>query len=480
MKSKSLLFTTAILTVLSVGCAKKPVIPPKTVPNVVNTIPNAVTKVPNTATKVPIENAAVAFEKAISNTGESIISLTKNLTVDKDFIVNGEFKNAKNIIERRINLYSQDKEKKITSRYILAVPKLVINSPNTSIEHGTFKGDLYISSMNFQLIDTVVDGNIYFTTDEAKSTFKMDSKSMITGKQELITATNTTSMVSTAAAFEKAISNKGTLSIALTKNLTIDKNLVVDGEFKTDKNIIERKIDLYSQDKAKNITSRFTLTVPKLTINSPQTSIEHGIFKGDLYVSSNNFKLMDTVVEGNLYFTTPEAKSTFKMDTKSKVTGKQEFRTQMKTTPNVGNTVSMVSTAAAFENAISSKGTWIISITKDLTIDKNLLVDGEYKNGKKDASGKDIIERKIDLYTQDEEKNINAKYTLTVPKLTINSPETCIEHGTFKGDLYVSSKNFKLVDAKVEGNVYFTTDEAKSTFKMDAKSIVTGKQELRK
>jgi hypothetical protein len=36
------------------------------------------------------------------------------------------------------------------------------------------------------------------------------------------------------------------------------------------------------------------------------------------------------------------------------------------------------------------------------------------------------------------------------------------------------------VDAKVEGNVYFTTDEAKSTFKKDAKSTITGKQELKK
>jgi len=92
----------------------------------------------------------------------------------------------------------------------------------------------------------------------------------------------------------------------------------------------------------------------------------------------------------------------------------------------------------------------------------------------------DIIERKISLYTQDKEKKITARYILTVPKLTINSPNTIIEHGTLKGDLYVSSKNFKLIDTKIKGNLYFTTDEAKSSFKMDTKSIVTGKQELKK
>jgi hypothetical protein len=54
-----------------------------------------------------------------------------------------------------------------------------------SIQHGTFKGDLYVAVSDFQLIDTTVDGNVYFTTDEAKSTFKMDETSKVTGKQEL-------------------------------------------------------------------------------------------------------------------------------------------------------------------------------------------------------------------------------------------------------------------------------------------------------
>ena len=171
MKSKTILFTSAILTVLTVGCAKKPVTPPKIISNVVN--------------KVPIEITATTFEKAISSYGTRSIAITKNLTIDKDLVVDGEFKNDKNIIERKIDLYSQDKAKNITARYTLTVPKLIINSPQTSIEHGVIKGDLYVSSKNFKLIDTKVEGNIYFTNAEAKSTFKMDNKSKVTGKQEL-------------------------------------------------------------------------------------------------------------------------------------------------------------------------------------------------------------------------------------------------------------------------------------------------------
>ena len=154
--------------------------------------------------------------------------------------------------------------------------------------------------------------------------------------------------------------------------------------------------------------------------------------------------------------------------------------TPPETTPNVVTTASIVNTEVAFLKAISGTGTWIIATTQDLAINKELVVEGEYKNGKKDAAGKDVIQRKIGLYAQDENRKVTARYTLTAPKMTFKSPMGSIEHGTFKGDLYVSANNFQLKDATVDGNVYFTTDEAKSTFKMDADSKITGKQEVKK
>ncbi|MBZ9607049.1 hypothetical protein G9F73_004285 [Clostridium estertheticum] len=143
---------------------------------------------------------------------------------------------------------------------------------------------------------------------------------------------------------------------------------------------------------------------------------------------------------------------------------------------DVVTTASIVDTQAAFENAISSKGTWIIATLKDLTVDKDLVVEGDFKNTKEPA----VAQRKIGLYTQDDKHVVTARFTLTAPKLTFSSPAGSIEHGTFKGDLYVTASNFQLKDATVDGNVYFTTDEAKSTFKMDDKSKVTGVQELKK
>lgn len=148
--------------------------------------------------------------------------------------------------------------------------------------------------------------------------------------------------------------------------------------------------------------------------------------------------------------------------------------------PDVVTTASIVDNSAAFESAISKDGTWIIAIVNDLTVDKDIVLDGEFLNGKKDDAGKDIIQRKVALYAQDAERNITARYTLTAPKLTINSPEASIQHGTFKGDVYVTVKNFKLIDATVDGNIYFTTEEAKATFVADDKSTVTGVQEIKK
>jgi hypothetical protein len=148
-------------------------------------------------------------------------------------------------------------------------------------------------------------------------------------------------------------------------------------------------------------------------------------------------------------------------------------------------TASIVNENEAFEKAISKDGTWIIATLNDLTFDKELVVDGDFKNGKTDkATGEETYQRKIALYTQDADKKVTDKFTLTVPKLTFNSANGSIEHGTFKGDLYIGGKNFKLINQVIDGNIYFLNQEAMDTFAItdkegDTPSEVTGVQELR-
>ena len=149
------------------------------------------------------------------------------------------------------------------------------------------------------------------------------------------------------------------------------------------------------------------------------------------------------------------------------------------TSVDVIASASVVDNAADFEKAISSDGTWIIAITNDLTIDKELVVDGDFRNGRTDAAGNDVLQRKIALYTQDADRNITARFTLTVKKMTIKSANASIQHGMFKGDLYVHVKDFQLIDATVDGNIYFLNEEVKSSFTMDETSKVTGVQEIK-
>ncbi len=159
-------------------------------------------------------------------------------------------------------------------------------------------------------------------------------------------------------------------------------------------------------------------------------------------------------------------------DTKTEDTKKDE-------TTDVVTTPSIVNKEEDFDKAISKDGTWIIAILNDLTIDHDIALEGDFKNGKKDEQGNETYQRKLALYAQDANKKVTARYTLTAPKLAINSLNARIQSGIFKGDLYVASKNFELVDAKVDGNIYFVNEEAQSTFKMDEKSSVTGKKELK-
>ncbi len=134
---------------------------------------------------------------------------------------------------------------------------------------------------------------------------------------------------------------------------------------------------------------------------------------------------------------------------------------------------------ASFEKAIGADGTWIIYTTADLTVTKALTLDGEFTNGKKDDAGKDIVQRKIGLYTQDADRKVTARFTLTIPELTIKSPKASIQHGIVKGDLVVDVDGFQLVDTKVDGNVYFTQQSYKDSFVMDADSSITGKNEVK-
>jgi peptidoglycan hydrolase-like protein with peptidoglycan-binding domain len=284
-------------------------------------------------------NDVAAFEKAISKDGTWIVCPLRDLTTDKALVVEGTFydkNDTTKALKRKIGLYTHNDpndKKKATHSFTLTAPSLTIKSPSTTLQYGTFVGDIYVRADNFNLTNTKVDGNIYFVTQSAKDTFT-NTNSTVTGELILadVDAVSTASIVSDAAAFEKAISKDGTWIITTLRDLVIDKELVVEGTFH-DKNDpakdLKRKIGLYTHNNPENkkiATHSFTLTVPKLTVKSPNTTLQYGTFIGDIYVESNNFNITNTKVDGNIYFATQEAMDSF-TNVNSEVTGVIELKT---------------------------------------------------------------------------------------------------------------------------------------------------------
>ena len=111
---------------------------------------------------------------------------------------------------------------------------------------------------------------------------------------------------------------------------------------------------------------------------------------------------------------------------------------------------------------------WILIIQQDLSVDEEIVLEGEYTN-------RDEVDRKLALYDQDDDRNVTDRYTLEAPSITVASPNTRFKAGIFVGDVYVQSENFKLTTGfTVEGNVYFENEAAKETFTIEGGATVTG------
>lgn len=408
-------------------------------------------------TTASLVNEIEAFKAGITAEGSWIVSTVANLVSEEPLVLEGEFLHRE-ALARKIALYTQDDERNVTARFSLTAPSLTILSPNARIQSGFFIGDIYVSAPGFRLVDQQVNGNVYFTTQEAKDTFQIDENSAVSGEIALIQpdVVTTASLVDTKEAFTAGIAADGSWITSVVKDLTFAEPLVLTGEF-MHREVLDRKIALYSQDEERNVTRKFTVTAPSLTIDSPSARLQGGIFVGDVYVSAANFRMLKQEVVGNVYFTTQEAKDTFTMDEYSSVTGDVVLYQ-----PDVVATASLVRTAEAVEAGVVNNGAWIVALLNDVAVDNDLFMHGSFVY-------RETIQRKLALYSQDDERKVTRRFTLEAPRLFVSSPNTRIEKGIFVGDIYVITPNFRLNDMEVIGNVYVS---ARATgFKMDKSSV---------
>jgi hypothetical protein len=283
------------------------------------------------------------------------------------------------------------------------------------------------------------------------------------------------SIVEDEAVFKKAIAEDGKWIIATLNDLTFDQELVVEGKFydKGDEsNDVYRKLAPYAQDDDHNVTERYTITAPKMTIKSPNTKLQGGKFVGDIYVEANGFTLEDAEVDGNVYFANEEYAASSDLTNEATVTGD----TKVEDTSDVVSAASIVEDEAVFKKAIAEDGKWIIATLNDLTFDEALVVDGKFYD--KGNSDNDVY-RKLAPYAQDDSYNVTERYTITAPKMTIKSPNTKLQGGKFVGDVYVEANGFILTDAEVDGNVYFANEEYKASADLSNEATVTGVTEVK-
>ena len=145
---------------------------------------------------------------------------------------------------------------------------------------------------------------------------------------------------------------------------------------------------------------------------------------------------------------------------------------------DVVSSASLASDEATLQKAL--KDSWIVLLKNDITTSKDIVIEGDFTKPDKNDSSKMVpAGRTLALYEIGENNTTNS-FTLTTPKITVKSKDTKIEGGTIIGDVYVEADGFELERTKVEGNVYFSKQEYKDTFKIDDKSTVTGVQEVKK
>ncbi|WP_138419990.1 hypothetical protein [Aquibacillus sediminis] len=143
-------------------------------------------------------------------------------------------------------------------------------------------------------------------------------------------------------------------------------------------------------------------------------------------------------------------------------------------TTDVVTTASIVDEADAFVEAVSEDGTWIVATLNDLTIDEDVVIAGEFHDKGDEAND---VYRKIAPYTQDDDHNITDSFTITVPKLTIQSENLNFQGGTLEGDVVVEANGFNLdASSTIDGNIYFVNEEVEESATIDGE--VTGTVEV--
>lgn len=301
-----------------------------------------------------------------------------------------------------------------------------------------------------------------FTGCSSDETSKPEEADVVTGATETI-AENIEDLAT-------GMGANGSWIIIMQQDLEASTDLVVDGEF-IHRDNVARKLAFYDQDADRNITARFTLTAPSLTIKSENTKLHGGTFVGDVVVEAAGLELVgDFTIDGNLTFANEDVKASANLENGT-VTGTISVAGAEEADAVTGATQIMATDVDTLLHGISENGAWIILFQEDMTVDTDLVVAGEHIH-------RDAPARKLALYTQDADRNVTAQFTLTAPSVTIQSENARIQGGTIAGDVIVEAAGFHLTEnATIEGNLIFANADVEASANVEG--TVTGNVEVK-
>ncbi len=282
--------------------------------------------------------------------------------------------------------------------------------------------------------------------------------------------TGPTQMTATASNVQEALGPDGSWIVIFLDDLTVDTEVVVSGEVYEEEGAEapRRKLALYEQDADRNVTARHTLTVPRLVVDHVNTRIQAGEVAGDVIVNAEGFELTSGgTINGNLYFASEALRDSASISDDSTVMGEIRIATDAVSRP----TQTTATNAATLQEAVGADGSWIVIFEGDVTVDEDITVFGAVY----EEEGAEAPRRKLALYAQDSDRNVTARYTLTVPRLIVHHLNTRIQAGIVAGDVYVEEEGFELTSgATIDGNLYFATEELQESANISDDSTVTG------
>ncbi len=282
-------------------------------------------------TEMTASNAS-NLQEAVGPEGSWIILFNGDLTVSQEVVVSGEVYEEEGAEEprRKLALYAQDQDRNVTARYTLTTPRLIVRHMNTRIQSGEIAGNVFVEAEGFELTGGgTINGNLYFASEELRESANITEDSTVLGDimvgETVDAVSQPTEMTATnAQSLQEALGPMGSWIVIFNSDVSVDEEVMIYGATYEEEGAEapRRKLALYAQDQDRNVTDRYTLTVPRLIVHHMNTRIQSGTVAGDVYVEEEGFELTGGgTIDGNLYFASEELRESANITDDSTVTG---------------------------------------------------------------------------------------------------------------------------------------------------------------